>query len=124
MPECDVRVECENVAVSLEYIGEGYCGEYDPDDPADIPLLRFYVEKRRVEEPEVFGEWEDIEDASYCTNINANILDERAKELAQMILDEVYDAVLAGQSIKKLCERLSWLDDGSTGLPDWPGNYH
>ena len=29
------------VRVCWEDIGEGICGDYDPDDPDDIPLLRF-----------------------------------------------------------------------------------
>jgi len=30
-----------NIVVSLEYIGEGLSGDYDEEDPEDVPLLRF-----------------------------------------------------------------------------------
>jgi len=39
-----------DVRVELEWIGEGYEGDYDPEDPEDVPLLRFTVYRRE-------GDW-------------------------------------------------------------------
>lgn len=91
--------------VELEYIGEGYNGYYDPEDPDDEPLIRFSVYSRE------FGtdHWEAVDDASYCTQIPATSHLEKLKAIAQSILAEVVDPVLSDESIKRLCERLSWL---------------
>ena len=57
-------------------IGEGWSGDYNPDDPTDTPLLRFDVlELTKVEglfsdSPEL--EWEVLDDASYCTQMPAD----------------------------------------------------
>jgi hypothetical protein len=47
----------KNWTLEWEYIGEGTCGEYDPKDNEDIPLLRanLYYKNR------------ECEDGSYCT---------------------------------------------------------
>lgn len=56
----------EIIKVEWEHIGEGWSGDYNPDDPNDEPLLRFTVYIRGVW-PEF--EWEQLEDASYCTQM-------------------------------------------------------
>lgn len=91
------------VKVELESIGEGYNGDYDPDDPEDQPLLRFTVLKL------VDGEWEQIDDASYCTELPESTPNDLQGLVLTFIMDEVYDAVVGGASIKKRCELLSWL---------------
>ena len=95
--------------VSLDWEGEGLCGEYDPGDPGDVPLLRFVVDIKNDE-----GEWEELEDASYCTCVSANAPLRVQEEIAQHILSEyadVVDAYPPAVSVKKLGERLSWLSD-------------
>jgi hypothetical protein len=81
-----------DVKVVLEAIGEGRSGEYNEDDPEDIELLRFTVYRKNPDHPTIntpweWDAWEQVEDASY----------------------EVYSYVEAGQSIKKICELLSWI---------------
>ena len=57
-------------------IGEGWNGDYDPDDPDDTALLRFDV----LELTNIHGlfsdspvmEWEVLDDASYCTQMPAD----------------------------------------------------
>lgn len=93
----------DTVKVELEYIGEGYNGDYDPDDPEDQPLLRFTVLKL------VDGEWEQIDDASYCTQLPESIPNDEKMWVLTFIMNEVYDAVVGGASIKKRCELLSWI---------------
>lgn len=89
----------DNVRVDIEYIGEGWKGDYDENDPTDEPLLRFSVYK----------DDEQVDDASYCTSIRADVSREYANTLARFILDEVYCPVRDGYSVKKLCEALSWV---------------
>ena len=92
-----------NVTVELVDIGEGLSGTYNPDDPNDVKLLRFYV---------ILGN-EDVEDASYCTLVPATATLERQEAKLKILMDAVYERVSTNQSVKKICERLSWmsLDD-------------
>lgn len=92
------------VKVELEWIGEGLDGDYNSKNPYDTPLLRFTVYKK------VNDQWEAIDDASYCTQLPATITAERASEAAGQILSCVEGSVLNGDSIKKICEKLSWID--------------
>src|SRR5690606_2687249 len=59
------RLEGQNYAVEVDWLGEGNEGDYDPMDPSDIPLLRFDVQLR-----DNHG-WQDCDDASYCTQVPA-----------------------------------------------------
>lgn len=58
-----LTLERDGFRVTMEHIGEGYNGEYDPEDEQDERLLRFYCD---TVEP-VTGAWVEVEDASYCT---------------------------------------------------------
>lgn len=102
-----------NIIVELEDIGEGLDGNYNPEDPKDIPLLRFSVYS--IDELE---EWHEFGDASYCTQIPVDTPQEKLQDLANLILEEVYEPASSGYSIKKICERLSWLSKNSEGLPE------
>lgn len=95
----------DRVKVSLVNLGEGVSGDYNPDDPEDENLLRFDVS--------VFedGEWQEVRDASYCTNIRADLPEERLRFHMNFIMDHVYENVMSGKSIKRLCEELSWIGD-------------
>lgn len=97
----------DGVRVEWVDIGEGRSGDYNSDDPNDERLLRFYV-SRLTEDG-----WVDIKDASYCTNMPVATGGVILKEATQLILDRVKDKVLAGESIKKDCEELSYID------PSW-----
>ena len=116
----DIEVTKDNIRVTLEWIGEGYCGQYNPENPTDEPLIRFYVEKKSlIFDPTqinnlhtscfLYGDWEDIEDASYCTQLSVFTAKDKLQKIAELILDRVYSDVVADRSIKKLCERLSWI---------------
>ena len=62
-PTKDVEGEAlarDGVVVSLEHIGEGRNGDYDPDDPADARMLRLDVHPDR-------DDVEAHEGASYVT---------------------------------------------------------
>ncbi len=97
--------ESDGVRVEIEDIGEGISGDYDENDPEDIPLVRFYISCL------VNGEWEELEDASYCTQLPATLDENLLKVATDIILEEVKDRILEGHSIKKICERLSWIGE-------------
>ena len=96
----------DNVRVDLCYIEEGINGNYNPDDPDDIPLLRFDVYVM------VDNEWEPVDDASYCTMLPLTI-SMRQEALALSYLMEFFYSVLhydPTANVKKLGERLSWIN--------------
>jgi len=98
----------DTVRIVWEYAGEGLCGEYNPDVLEDIPLYRFYVERMNED-----GEWEDVEDASYCTQVPFDTPDGILKKLLEILMDHFYEDVVAGNSVKKIGERMSWIE------PSW-----
>jgi hypothetical protein len=102
------------VRVCLDCIGEGWNGDYNSEDPKDEILLRFdvYIEADYyvpgfTEESE---RWQPVDDASYCTALPESASQEQQDRAVEIIMGEVKDALQNGYSIKKLCERLSWLD--------------
>jgi hypothetical protein len=97
-------LEKDRVLVEWVELGEGLVGEYNEDDPDDIELLRFDVCWKDDE-----GEWEAVCDASYCTRMPVKAPPEIRLAGLQYIMDEVYEPLMAGRSIKKLCEKLSWI---------------
>lgn len=108
----DMELVREPVRVELEWIGEGWSGEYDDRDPDDEPLLRFTVSHR------VDGEWEQVDDASYCTQLSAlAVTEEERRRILTSIMEQVYDDVASGRSIKRLCEELSWLGRNDVTMP-------
>jgi hypothetical protein len=94
-----VRVRRHNVVVEIEHIGEGLNGDYNPNDPEDKRLLRFTVLVNEV----------PVDDASYCTLIPADAPKGLQFMVAKKILGAVYAPIINGKSIKRLCEKLSWL---------------
>ena len=100
----------QSVRVELEHIGEGWSGDYNSEDPDDTPLVRFTVLTRQPT-----GEWQQVADASYCTQIPATEKPRELQRLASVILMAVYKDAAAGRSIKRTCERLSWLPEAYTG---------
>ena len=96
----------DNTRVDLEWIGEGYSGEYDEDDPLDEKLMRFDVFRRESED----AEWEEVPDSSYCTQLPDSLSDELKQKALERIMDDVYGYT---GSIKRRCEELSWIS------PEW-----
>lgn len=93
-----------NVKIEWVELGEGLDGDYDPNDQEDIELLRFDVFVQRN------GQWEDPGNASYCTMFPAKTSDTIKMEGLQYLMDEIYEPASNGHGIKRLCERLSWID--------------
>jgi len=86
--------------VVIEWIGEGWNGDYDEEDIHDEPLLRFDVQDK------INGEWETLDNGSYCTAVNARLPKRFWKKMAEYIVRQVQ-----GESyIKRICEDLSWIN--------------
>ena len=88
---------------------EGWWGDYNPENPEDENLLRFDVSVFRN------GQWEEKDDASYCTQFPASAsMAEKCQAL--QILGKEFDDALSSDidvSVKKLGERLSWISPAS-----------
>jgi hypothetical protein len=99
----DVTVTRGDIRVTWAYIDEGQDGEYNPDDPADIPLLRFSCERAQGSEPD----WVEVPDGSYCTRLP---VDTPVRNLVRAAID-ILEA-LEQPSPKRRLEALSWLEPG------------
>ena len=107
----EVNVIRGNRKVEWVDLGEGWNGDYNPSDPEDTPLLRFDILQTPEEaEPdwENFGNWEQIDDASYCTQMPADSSEADLRHGAWIIMDATYGKT----NIKKICEELSWISPG------------
>lgn len=102
------RVVRENEAfrVEVDWIGEGWSGDYNPNDPEDAPLLRFYTFEK------VLGELVEIHDGSYCTRFPATADRSLIEKMADNILSRITNLGF-DECIKTICQRLSWIE------PSW-----
>ena len=82
---------------------EGWEGDYNPEDPEDSLLYRFDIDRL------VDGQWEAIDDASYCTRLTADLPTETIQKALSYLMDQIYGSASEGNSIKKACEYLSWI---------------
>lgn len=99
-------LESQYYGVRIEWVncGEGWSGDYNPDDPEDTNLLRFDISVLSES-----GEWEDPGDASYCTRVPADTDSATLTMLLGILMRECESDVAKG-SYKKTLERLSWID--------------
>ena len=117
-----------HVKVLMECIGEGWNGDYNANDPDDEPLLRFDV---YIKNPTGFyspyNEWHPLDDCSYCTAFSENTPKRLQKKAVKYIMNEIKDILeenyndiiqciengeYTNGGIKKLCEKLSWIEAG------------
>lgn len=96
----DMQMKCDNVGVGWTYLNEGYDGDYDPNDPDDKPLLRF----------DVWCDDFEVLDASYCTHVPATTDRATLQRMLSHIMNAVFENVHQGKGVKKICERLSWIN--------------
>lgn len=94
--------------LKIEWVasGEGLNGDYVPGT-GDIELLRFYVSKFRRDCDDVpdKGDWEDIQDGSYCTLMPVSA----SPQLRQKSLEYIAGQIAGATNIKKVLERVSWI---------------
>ncbi|TRZ50083.1 MAG: hypothetical protein D4S01_07430 [Dehalococcoidia bacterium] len=114
----EINVDDGKHRVTWEYLGEGWAGDYDADDPDDTPLLRFSCDVRRHVDgtkahPVRGNPWEGMDDASYCTRMPITTPKRVLCQAAGIILE----AIDTDGSYRKELERLSWFcsQDFETG---------
>ncbi len=97
-----LAVVSKDGTVKVEWVnlGEGWAGDYNPNDSEDDNLLRFDVCVLRD------GDWVDPGDASYCTQMPARESDEVLIQALKEIVGEVSGKI--GHH-KKILENLSWI---------------
>jgi hypothetical protein len=84
-------------------------GDWEEGNPEEEAMLRFDVYSRKRKN----APWEPVEDASYCTLVPATTPRPILNKLLEYLMDEYEPAIVGGWSVKKLGERLSWIN------PDW-----
>lgn len=97
-----------NLKVEWVDLGEGLDGDYNPNDPDDMELLRFDVSYRETRN----DEWEAVPDSSYCTMVQNTTPPKVLKELLRIIYNTVCPCWLRPPrvSVKRICEGFSWLN--------------
>ena len=104
------------IKVEFINIGEGYNGDYNPEDLEDAELLRFAVYIQRDCSDDELDEddgWVEVEDSSYCTCIQADTDKDKIYKAINVIFDEYKNHVTHIRndgSVKKLGESLSWIN--------------
>jgi hypothetical protein len=104
-----------DIMIELVELGEGKVGGYNQDDPDDVELLRFDVSYRDAND--TLG-WAAFDDASYCTQLPASATEDQRTKALELLMGHIYEPAMSGNSIKKLCEFLSWISPESleTGI--------
>ena len=114
-PETPVSISDALVRIDWYNAGEGISGDYNPKDPEDVNLLRFDVYYNPYYSPDTdydSVDWEEVDDASYCTCVPA---DSDMTVLVRLlyIIFKRYRGVMESypeSSVKKLGESLSWIN--------------
>lgn len=91
-------------------LGEGICGDYDPEDPEDKNLLRIDVSIRRdllLSGKGYKMEEKSSEDHSACTSITTR----SPKEHLNAVLEYVIESLEKGMNPEQLVDIISWMDD-------------
>lgn len=80
------------VRIVLQDINEGYNGDYNPEDPYDMPLLRFYgyLWDSKTQH------WEDPGDCSYCTALPANLSREDGEIAVELLMQALGQKIIDG----------------------------
>ena len=90
--------------VVWEYIGEGWSGDYNPEDSEDTPLLRFSCYECDEHGFTMDADaWRQMDDASYCTRMPVGTPVQVLARAAGIILEAIEDV-----NYKKRLEELSW----------------
>lgn len=95
----DYRLKKGNIEVELVNIGEGLSGDYNPDDPDDVQLLRFYV----------YRDGEQMDYGSFCTLMPVDTPQYIIDHALRFLMKEVEDSLEAG-GFKKAMEFCSWME--------------
>lgn len=99
------------VIIEWVELGEGYSGDYDPDDPEDEELLRFdaYINNHQWEEPTY----------SYCTLFPVSATPEQRMAGLQYLMEHLYEPMSKKEYCRGDAERLSWISLEWIKYPDY-----
>jgi hypothetical protein len=92
------------VVIEWVELGEGFSGDYDPDDPNDEELLRFdaYINNH---------EWEDdYPTYSYCTYFPVSATPEQRRAGLEYLMEHLYEPMSKREWCRSEAERLSWIE--------------
>jgi hypothetical protein len=108
MSDVSVEYKTEDNLYRLDWVhlDEGWYGDYNADDPNDERLLRFdiYVWDNEL------GEWNgEIQDTSYCTQLNVNTSKDDLFMIGSHIVESFADAWDNGCGWKRTLEECTWL---------------
>ncbi len=112
-PAPNVEVGRNDVKVMLEYIGEGFQGDF-VNNGIDMPLMRMSVVKKEYVEDGIDHpdwNWIEVDNASYCTQIPVDTDEILMNDFCKIVVDRVYKSVMDEDSIKSLCRELSWANE-------------
>lgn len=101
-----------DVKVTLTWIGEGYSGDYDPDDPKDEKLLRFDVYRRVYPWNDDTPVWEAVDCGSYCTMLPADTSEAKLENAVHILMRHFKPLVERDVSVKRIAEQMSYLNPG------------
>ena len=110
----EIQRENDRFSLTLAYIGEGLSGDYDEEDEGDIRLLRFYLQEK------VETGWEEVDDGSACTLLDATESREKLLEVVQNMLDYITKHS-NGDGVKQALQNLSHAElsqNGKLHLPE------
>lgn len=91
------------VKIQLVALGEGYSGDYNPENKDDEELLRFDV---------MYGEQTLC---SYCTAMPVDITNEQKERMLKILMNALHEVTLIGRTdeVDKIAQRMSWIN------PEW-----
>lgn len=90
-----------NLVVQISYIGEGMNGDYNPNDPSDVPLLRIDAIDL------VEGSGRGDQDCSFCTLIPTSVPSNVLKSVCKHVAGTLKDLPSWGRKM----EGFSWMDE-------------
>jgi hypothetical protein len=97
-----------NVRIDWVNLGEGFDGDYDPENADDVNLLRFDVYRHDG------ADWVEVSDGSYCTQVPAHTDHVTLRRILTSFMDYIHDDIKSVGKSKRKCEQLSWTDlDGN-----------
>jgi hypothetical protein len=97
----EIEVHNKKFSLTLDFIGEGTDGDYDPENPDDVPLLRYDVCEK------VDGEWEPLRNGSACCQLSAKEKRADLKKAAKKMLEIV--SKTDPQNLNFVVQLLSWI---------------
>lgn len=103
-----------DLKIELAHVDEGLCGWYNPLDPDDRRLLRFWVSRRSG------GGWLDVEGGTALTHLPADLSLEQqgqALELLYRTLQPLMNARLPSDEVVHNLSNLKLDGDGRLSLP-------